>query len=375
MELKKLKLSENKCSKLHIGKKTTSCPKHLVHGSEMKTSEKEKYLGDIINSKASSKDTIDDRKTRGHAILSKMTAILSDIPLGKRRTEAGIELRHAWFLNGCLFNSEVWSGFTEQDLHDLEVIDHQILRLITGSHQKAPVEMLYLETAELLIKSVIIVRRLLYLQTILKRHKKELTSKVYFAMKEEPLKGDWIMKVKEDFLSLGTTFEQEEETLTKISKEELKRYLKEKIRSYTLEHLESMKLGHEKVRKIKHTDLNQPQAYIVSNKLSNKEKSLLFNLRSMCDNNFRDNFHNRYQTYQCQFCTSTDSQEHALSCNETTKYLDMEDTKILQTIKYNDLFGTVEEQLPIVKIFAKLIKIRQKLRKQLSDTTQGQAGH
>ena len=53
----------------------------------------------------------------------------------------------------------------------------------------------------------------------------------------------------------------------------------------------------------------------------------------------------------------------------------MEDTKILQTIKYNDLFGTVEEQLPIVRIFAKLIKIRQKLRKQLSDTTQEQAHH
>ena len=32
------------------------------------------------------------------------------------------------------------------------MIDHQILRLITGAHQKAPVEMLYLEKAELLIK-------------------------------------------------------------------------------------------------------------------------------------------------------------------------------------------------------------------------------
>ena len=92
-----------------------------------------------------------------------MTAILSDIPLGKRRTEAGIKLRHAWFLNGCLFNSEIWTAFTEQDLYGLDVVDHQILRLITGAHQKAPVEMLYLETVELPIKSLITVRRLLYL--------------------------------------------------------------------------------------------------------------------------------------------------------------------------------------------------------------------
>ena len=112
MELKKLKLSEDKCSKIHIGKKLSTCPTHFVHGSEMKTSEKEKYLGDIINNKANSKDTIEDRIARGNAILSQMTAILSDIPLGKRRTEAGIELRHAWFLNGCLFNSEIWTSFT-----------------------------------------------------------------------------------------------------------------------------------------------------------------------------------------------------------------------------------------------------------------------
>ena len=26
-----------------------------------------------------------------------------------------------------------WSGFTDNDLHDLEVIDHSIIRLITGA--------------------------------------------------------------------------------------------------------------------------------------------------------------------------------------------------------------------------------------------------
>ena len=210
--------------------------------------------------------------------MPQLTAILNHIPLGKRRTGAGIELRHAWFLNRCLFNSEIWTGISEQDLHALEVIDHQILRLITGAHAKAPVEMLYLETAELPIKSVIIVRRLLYLQTILKRHKEELTSKVYFAMKEEPLKGDWITKVKEDFLSLGTSLEKEEDKIIKCQKNNSKINIKENIRSVTLHNLETIKLGHEKVRKILHTDLNQPHGYIVSNKFTNKEKSLLFNL-------------------------------------------------------------------------------------------------
>ena len=142
-----------------------------------------------------------------------------------------------------------------------------------------------------------------------------------------------------------------------------------KIRSITLQKLDTIKLGHDKVRKIVHTDLNQPQAYTVSNKFTNKEKSLLFNLWSMCENSFRDNFHNRYQTYRCQFCSKIDTQEHALLCNETTKYLDIEDRNTLQTISYNDLFGTVEQQIPIVRIFAKLISIRKKLSKKLDDMT------
>ena len=86
----------------------------------------------------------------------------------------------------------------------------------------------------------------------------------------------------------------------------------------------------------------------------------------MCENNFCDNFHNIYQTYECDFCSGVDSQQHALSCKETTNYLNIEDKLLLQSVSYNDLFGTVEKQLTLVKIFKKLINIRQKLRKQLN---------
>ena len=161
VEQKKLKLSKNKCSKIHVGNNSKSCPEHKVHKEIMKDSEKEKYLGDFVTEKANSKDTIKDRISKGHAVYANMCSILNDIPLGYRRTQAGILLRHAFFLNGCLFNSEVWIGYSDQDLHALDVIDHQILRLITGAQAKSPVEMLYLETAELPVESVISVRRLM----------------------------------------------------------------------------------------------------------------------------------------------------------------------------------------------------------------------
>ena len=92
-----------------------------------------------------------------------MRAILNDIPLGKRKTEIGIILRQAWFIDGCFFNGEVWTGTNDADLKALEVIDHSILCLITGAQAKVPVEMLYLKTSQWPILNVIAVRRILYL--------------------------------------------------------------------------------------------------------------------------------------------------------------------------------------------------------------------
>ena len=74
-----------------------------------------------------SKETICDRKTRGNAILEEMGAILKDNPLGNQRTQTSLVLRQAWFINACFVNSEVWNGYTDSDLKDLEVIDHDIL--------------------------------------------------------------------------------------------------------------------------------------------------------------------------------------------------------------------------------------------------------
>ena len=359
VDLKKLKLSKNKCSKIHVGTKQKQCPEHLVHGEVMKSSDKDKYLGDFLTNKANSKGTIEDRDTRGNAIVSQMSAMLQDIPLGNRRIEAGIVLRRAWFLNGCLFNSEVWTGYTDQDMHALEVIDHQILRLILGAQAKAPVEMLYLETAELPIKSVMSVRRMLYLQTILKRHDNELTKRVYTAMKENPVKGDWINLVKEDLDKINMSLDQEELIIT-ISISEFKSIVKRGIRKYALNILEKKKHSHEKVRHITHTDLKTPQEYLSSNSINNKTKALLFNLRSRSKNEFRDNFHNKYQSIDCPMCgKEDDKQEHALSCEETTQHFSKEELELVSTLSYNDLFSSPDRQALIGQLFQRIISIRQ----------------
>ena len=200
IETKKLRFGVNKCAKIHYGNKSSNlvCPQQKIHGEAMKSSQKEKYLGDFITNKGNSKQTIAERKARGEAILAEMKAILSEIPLGKWRLRTGLVLRQAWFINGCFFNSEVWSGFSESDLHDLEVIDHQILKAVIGAQAKVQSEMLYLETSQLPIKNLISSRRLLYLHNILSRQDSELVKQIYMAMKESPLKDDWIHLVNKD---------------------------------------------------------------------------------------------------------------------------------------------------------------------------------
>ena len=57
---------------------------------------------------------------------------------------------------------------------------------------------------------MISVRRMLYLKTILSRHEDEVVRRVYHAMKERPLKGDWYNKVASDVEQLNISMDEEE---------------------------------------------------------------------------------------------------------------------------------------------------------------------
>ena len=156
VERKKLKLSSEKCARIHIGNKPKchQCPTLKVHRDNMKNSDKKKYLRDFDTKSANSNETIEARKIRAYTILSEIRAILSEIPLGKWRLEMGLALRDAWFLNGIIFNSEVWNAYAEK-----------------------------------------------HIEEVLK--KEEVVRKLYSAMKNKPLKGDWYNLIQSDFERIG----------------------------------------------------------------------------------------------------------------------------------------------------------------------------
>ena len=198
MDLEKLTLSKNKCHNVHIGKNENKCADLKVHGEEMTNSKQETYLGDKIDRSGLLKHTIEARVGKGFGAITTILAIVDEIPLAHWRVAAGLELRQAMFLNGCLFNSEAWQGISSDEEEQLEKVDEALLRGLLKAHAKVPLEALHLETGTISVKYILKGRRLCYLHTILKRDEEELVREVYNAQKSDPTEGDFCRLVEED---------------------------------------------------------------------------------------------------------------------------------------------------------------------------------
>ena len=86
-----------------------------------------------------SMSTILDRSARAHTILADIRAILQDVPLGKYKIQAVLQLRESMFVNGVLFNSKVWQGLYSADIKMLETVDHQLMKIYVMDTPKRPV--------------------------------------------------------------------------------------------------------------------------------------------------------------------------------------------------------------------------------------------
>ena len=365
VESKKLKLSENKCQQIHIAKKTNIEKEYAilkVHEEQMQKSNKQKYLGDIVDESGRIRKTIDDRKNKGYGIVSEILAIMNDIPLGQYKMEIALRLRQAMLINTMLFNSEAWHDIKEVEIKSLECVDQHLLRSIVGAHSKTPLEFLYLETGAIPVRFILACRRMLYLQTILKRPDSELTKRIYIAQKEKPTKGDFYCLVEKDFQMIGEILSEDE--IIKKSRNSYKNNIKLKTRIAAFSYLKEQQNKHSKIRNIQYTKLDT-QAYMISPLFSNTEVSLLFALRSKyidCKSNFK--FKYNQDNLLCQLCgVDEDSQPHILQCNILRSYIKSEDI-MKEKVDYNDIFRETGKQKVIVTIFSKLLEIRRILLNQ-----------
>jgi hypothetical protein len=166
----------------------------------MQRSNEERKLGDKICKVGKLRATISKRRAKGFGIVSDILGILRDIPCGKQRIELGIQLRNTWLINFMLLNCEAWHNILKRDIDALIEVDSFLLKNTHG--------FVHLESGTLAVNYICTKRRLMYLHHILSVSENELIYKVYNAQKEQPLKGDWVLKVGEDMDNIDLKLEE-----------------------------------------------------------------------------------------------------------------------------------------------------------------------
>ena len=123
-------------------------------------------------------------------------------------------------INGMLYNSEAWHAITEAQIRILVTVDESLLRALVNEHAKTPLEFLYLEAGAMQIRFMLSARRLTFHQTILKRDKSEITTKIYEEQKLHPTAGNFVELFMEYFKIIDKTLKDEDirNTNTKVYK-------------------------------------------------------------------------------------------------------------------------------------------------------------
>ena len=228
MESKKLRLSNKKCFKLHIGKKNSKCLVKLkAHDQPINQVKKATYLGDVLNEEGTIDDTIKARKDKSIGKISQISSILHSF--GMFFTDIALILRESMLLNGILTNCEVWYGIKEEHINSLESADLDLMRKIFNAHSKTATELFYIETAKIPIRFIISKHRLMYLWNILKQSENELIRKVFNVQKICQTKGDWYLTVESEREKYDIGLSDEE--ICNLSKNRFKNIVNKKSES------------------------------------------------------------------------------------------------------------------------------------------------
>ena len=83
MATKKLEMGHSKCFQIHVGNKSNElCPKLSVHNEEMKKTNSEKYLGDILTNGGNIDKNIEARYDKGIGSVNSIFSLLQEISFG-----------------------------------------------------------------------------------------------------------------------------------------------------------------------------------------------------------------------------------------------------------------------------------------------------
>ena len=359
IESKKLQFNVKKCVNMHIGPGKEHCHTEKVHENKMLTAENQVYLGDTISNTGYNNINIKERCKKGHAAISQIKSMLSEINFGRFTIQTGLIFRDSIFMSKILLNSEVWHSVTKSQIEELEVIDRILLRNILNAHSRTGLEWIYADCGKFDVKTKIMIRRLMFLWHVLSRNNIELIRRIYNTQTIRNNTGDWVRLVESDKLELGISLTDEE--IQAVSKNVFKNFVKKKATIYHLKKLNDMKAKHSKSKSLNCTKLIEAE-YIQNSDFTTAEKRLLFKLRSQTLD-VKKNFPGVNRNLWCKNCgLFTETQSHLLQCPAIVVHLNY---LIGKTSKLDEkfIYGNSEQQRSIVKIYTDILEVRDYLLK------------
>ena len=383
---KRLQFGSDKCHVIYIGK---DIPKHkkpdlFVDGWIMKEiedketgqrteneefdgekdiieSDNEKYLGQIISKDGSNTKNVENKTNKGKGLVDKLENILENNPGGKFHFEIAVILRNACLISSLISGSEAWYNITEDDKRKLERCDENLLRKILNCSSQVPSEILYLELGLTPIRYIIMLRRISYLQEILKqKHRNSLIYKFFMAQLEEPTKNDWVTEALKDISHLEIKMDLGQ--IEAMSIDKFKIICKQKVRQKSFVYLLGNK---ERLKSIKHIRYEKMQMakYLRYNDfgLTTKERQYLFQCR-LNDIDTRGNRKWKYEEIYCISCndiSQVETTEHILCCStliENNNYYTYIPT-------FSDIYSEdIADQIYVSRTIYEHMKIRESLQ-------------
>ena len=352
IQCKQLQLGHSKCFQLHIGKKSKHlCPKLKVHENEMKTSDKETYLGNLLTTDGKIDQNINSRCQKGIGKTNEIISILREVSLGPHYFQTALLFRNSILMSSMLCSTEVLLGLNKTHIEKLEQVDRAFFRRLFDVPRCTAIESFYLETAAIPVRFLLVKRRLLYYWSVLAKSDNELVKKVYNAQKAFPVKNDWIHLIKED-LDI-CEIELSENEISKMKQITFKKLVNEKIQELSISYLISLKNKHSKSENLSASYDMQP--YLKNTNLSIEEKKIMFRIRNRLID-VKMNFKKKYNDMvECRLCGAhEESQSHLVECSKI-----LADTNIkvsLQNYTYSDIFSTHEPtQTHMVKTWKQIM--------------------
>lgn len=260
-----------------------------------------------------------------------------------------------------LTNSEAWYNVTKAELDYLETVDLLLLRSILKAPKTTPKEMLYLELGCVPLRNLIQKRRISFLYYLLHQEPNSMLYKFLETQISSRNTKDWTSTVLKDLeeLNFGASIEE----IKDMNKSEFKRKLNESTEEKSLNDLNNLKAGHSKVMNLKHSMMKMKKYFKPNGiKQTKEEIQLIFKMRTKMTE-MKMNYKGSYDSFECSACSQEEeSQAHIFKCKEIWKH----NEEVHEVPEYNKIFeGNVKEQVEIARMFKRLMKIKEKLKKEI----------